>query len=80
MTNTDRLTFTILTLAFLLLIAGMIAVIMWADVQIQRWEQRAVDAETELADARRERTMLMDALKGLGEGTVRVEPKISDRD
>lgn len=77
MTNTDRLTYAILAVAIALLIAAIVGLILWADVQIQRYERRAVDAETELADARRERTMLLDALKGLAEGTA-TEPK-SDR-
>ena len=35
----------VLVLAFLLLIAALVGVIMWADTQMNRYERRAVDAE-----------------------------------
>jgi uncharacterized iron-regulated membrane protein len=68
--TTDRLTWVVLAIAFLLLIAAIIGVIVWADAQINRWERRAVDAEAELADAREEKLMFQSTLKGLVEGTA----------
>jgi hypothetical protein len=67
--TTDRLTWAVLAIAFLLLIAALVGLIVWADVQIQRYERRAVDAEAELADARKETLMWQGAMRGLVEGS-----------
>jgi len=77
MTKQDRIFYAVLALAFLLLIVALVGVIMWADAQIQRYERRAIDAESELADARAETLMLQSTLKGLVEGTA-TEPSKED--
>jgi len=78
--TTDRLTWVVLAIAFLLLIAAIIGVIVWADAQINRWERRAVDAEAERDDARAERDMFQSTLRGLAEGETNFEPRLSDKD
>jgi hypothetical protein len=70
----------VLVLAFLLLIAALVGVIMWADTQMNRYERRAVDAEAERDDARAERDMFQSTLRGLAEGETNFEPRLSDKD
>jgi uncharacterized protein YoxC len=76
----DRLFYAVLALAFIVLVIALIGVIMWADVQIQRFERRAVDAESELADARKEKLMWQGAMTRIVEGDVNFKPRISDKD
>ncbi len=59
----------VLVLAFLLLIAALVGVIVWADAQINRYERRTINAEAELADARAELRMWQGTLRGLVEGS-----------
>jgi uncharacterized iron-regulated membrane protein len=66
----DRLTWAVLAVAIILLVAALVGLILWADVQIQRYERRAVDAEAERDDARAELSMWQGAMTGLVEGTA----------
>lgn len=74
MTNrTDRLTWAVLVLAFILLVAALIGLIIWADTQINRWHNRATELESELADKTAELDMFKSALRGLVEGETNFE-------
>ena len=76
----DRLTWIILALAFILLVAALIGVIIWADTQINRWQGKATELEAELADTRAELLMWQGEMRGLVEGETNFEPRISDKD
>jgi uncharacterized iron-regulated membrane protein len=79
-TNSDRLTYAVLALAIVLLIAALIGLIVWADTQINRWQGKATELEAELADTRAELLMWQGEMKGPVEGETNFEPRISEED
>ena len=64
----DRLTWAVLAIVFILLVAALIGLVIWADTQINRWENKAIELESELADTRAEKGMWQGELKALVEG------------
>ncbi|MHB8053649.1 MAG: hypothetical protein ACYDH3_00125 [Candidatus Aminicenantales bacterium] len=73
MTKSDRLTYAVLALAFLLLIFALVGVIIWADSQIQIDQRHVDEIESELADTRAELGMWQRELTALVEGDVNFE-------